>query len=88
MAENTRKRPARRKPVAAKAPVVPAVPEQRVKAEVYVSKRPLGRQKFRFRITAFNNKRLAVSSEAYANKVDALVACRLVVGDQHIDDLT
>jgi uncharacterized protein YegP (UPF0339 family) len=82
----TKKRASRgRKPVA-KAPVALPVPEPRVRAEVYAG-RKLGRQKWRFRVSTLSNgKKLAQSSEAYTNKTDCVIACRIVVGPgQHIE---
>lgn len=79
----SKKRTPRRK-APAKAAVASPKPQPRVEAEVYASKKPFGRQKWRFRITAFNGNILAVSSESYANQADAIVALRLVVGDHPI----
>lgn len=50
-----------------------------IKTTVYRSRKPIGRQRWRFRVVASNGKRLA-QGEAYTNKDECFHAARLVVG--------
>jgi hypothetical protein len=53
-----------------------------VTVEVYKSRRPVGRQRLRWRAVAANGRKLATSGEAYTNAADVVPVLAALFGDR------